>query len=69
VGELARCLISFFTGALISEFRVKGLVLNAFLLPSFYRLILVGVSRGNGIVDNGFRRIPLISFFRDLINL
>ena len=41
-------------GALISKFGVKELVLNAFFLLSVYRLIPVGISRGNNIADSGF---------------
>ena len=62
-------MVNFFIGALLSEFRVKELVLDAFFLSNIYRLILVGIGRGGGVVDGGFRRISLISFFRDLINL
>jgi hypothetical protein len=47
-------LVSFFIGVLVSKFRVKELVLNTFLLPSTYRLILVGIGGDNGIVDGGF---------------
>jgi hypothetical protein len=54
-------LVNFFTGALISEFGVEELVLDAFFPPSIYRLILVGtglilvgVGRGDGVVDGGF---------------
>ena len=39
---------------LVGKFRVKELVLDAFFLPSIYRLILVRASRGNGIVDGRF---------------
>ena len=51
-------MVSFFTGALVSksrvgEFRVKELVLDTFSLSSTYRLILVGIGRGVGIVDSG----------------
>jgi hypothetical protein len=38
-----------------------------FLLSSAYRLILVGIGRGNSIVDGGLQWIFLISFLRDLI--
>jgi hypothetical protein len=69
VGGLGRYLVNFFIGVIVGEFRVKELVLNTFSLPSVYRLILVGVSRGNSIVDGRFQWISLISFFRDLINL
>jgi len=47
-------LVNFFIKALISKFRVKELVLDIFSLPSIYRLIPVGVSKGNGVVDGGF---------------
>jgi hypothetical protein len=39
---------------LVSKFRIKEPVLNAFFLPSIYRLILVGVNRGNDVADGGF---------------
>ena len=54
-------------GALISKFRVKELVLDISPLSSTYRLILVGIGRGDGVVDGRLRRISLISFLRDLI--
>ena len=41
-------------GALISKFRVKELVLDAFFLLSIYRLIPVRASRCNSVVDNRF---------------
>jgi hypothetical protein len=63
VGGLGRHLVNFFIGVIVSEFRVKKPVLDIFSLPSVYRLILVGVSRGNSIADGGFWRISLISFF------
>ena len=53
MGGLGRRLVSFFTGALISEFGVKKLVLDTSPLSSTYRLILVGTSRGDGIADSG----------------
>ena len=62
-------MVNFFTGVLVGEFRVEEPVLDAFFLPSVYRLIPAGVSRGNGVADGGFRRISLISFFRDSIDL
>ena len=62
-------MVNFFIGALVGEFGVKEPVLGTFSLPGVYRLILVGVNRGNGGADSGFWRISLISFFRDLINL
>jgi len=40
-------------GALISEFRVKELVLNTSPPSSTYRLILVGAGGGDGVVDSG----------------
>ena len=54
MGGLERHLVSFFIEALVSKFRVKEPVLDAFFLPSIYRLILVGISRGNGIADSRF---------------
>ena len=52
--ELGRHLVSFFIGALVSKLRVKELVLDIFFLLSVYRLIPVGASRGNSVVDSGF---------------
>ena len=40
---------------LVSEFRVKELVLDIFLLYSTYRLILVGIGRDDGIADSGLQ--------------
>jgi len=54
VGGLRRRLVSFFIGVLVSEFRVKELVLDALFLLNIYRLILVGIGRGSGIVNSGF---------------
>ena len=56
MGGLGRRLVSFFIGALVSKsrvskFRVKELVLDTFPLSSTYRLILVGMGKGNSIVD------------------
>ena len=62
-------MVNFFTGVLVNEFRVKELVLDAFFLLSVYRLIPVGIGRGDGIVDGGFWQISLISFFKDLVIL
>ena len=45
-------MVNFFIGILVSEFRVKKLVLDTFLLSSTYRLILVGIGRGDSIVDS-----------------
>jgi len=47
-------LVNFFIGAIVGKFGVKELVLDTFSLPSVYRLILVGASRGDGVVDGGF---------------
>ena len=47
-------MVNFFIGVLVSEFGVKEPVLDAFFLSSIYRLILVGISRGDGVVDGGF---------------
>ena len=47
-------MVNFFIGALLSEFRVKELVLDAFFLSNIYRLILVGTGRGGGIADGRF---------------
>ena len=46
-------MVSFFTGAIVSKFRVKELVLNTFPLSSTSRLIPVGTGRGVSIVDGG----------------
>ena len=54
MGGLGRRLVNFFLRVLVSEFRVKELVLDTFFLPSIYRLILVGVSRGDGVADSRF---------------
>ena len=62
-------MVNFFTGVLLGEFGVEEPVLDAFFLSNIYRLILVGIGRGGGVVDGRFRRISLISFFRDLIDL
>ena len=64
---MGRRSVNFFTGALVSEFRVEEPVLDALFLSSIYRLILVGISRGNGVVDGRFWRISLISFFKDSV--
>jgi hypothetical protein len=47
-------LVSFFIGALVGKFGVKELVLDTFFLPSVYRLIPVGVGRGDGVADGKF---------------
>ena len=60
-------MVNFFTGVLVGEFGVEELVLDAFFLPSVYRLIPVGIGRGNGVADGRFWRISLISFFKDLV--
>jgi hypothetical protein len=52
VGELGRRLVSFFIGVIVSKFRVKELVLDTFSLSNTYRLILVEMGRGVGIVDS-----------------
>ena len=62
-------MVNFLTGVLVGEFGVKEPVLDAFFLPSIYRLIPVGIGRGNGIADGGFWRISLISFFKDSVIL
>jgi hypothetical protein len=54
VGGLGRYLVSFFIGALISKFRVKEPGLDALFPPNIYRLILVGIGRGGGVVNGGF---------------
>ena len=62
-------MVCFFAGALVGEFGVEELVLNALFLPSVYRLIPVGISRGNSVADGRFWQISLISFFKDLVIL
>jgi len=52
VGGLGRHLDNFFLGALTGEFRVKELVLDAFFLSGVYRLIVVGIGRGDGIASS-----------------
>ena len=47
-------MVNFFIGALLSEFRVKEPVLDAFFLSNIYRLIPVGIGRGSGVVDSRF---------------
>ena len=54
-------------GVIVSEFRVKELVLDTFPLSSTFRLTLVGIGGGVGVVDSRLQRISLISFLRDLI--
>ena len=66
MGGLERYLVNFFIGALVGEFGVKKPVLDTFFPLSIYRLILVGVSRGNSVVDSGLQRIFLISFFFEI---
>ena len=52
ISRLTKSLIvSFFIGTLISKFRVKELVLDTFPLSNTYRLILVGIGRGDSVVD------------------
>ena len=50
-------MVSFFIGAIVSEFRVKELVLDTFPLSSTFKLTLVGTGRGIGrgvsIADGG----------------
>ena len=53
MGGLGGCLVSFFAGVIVGEFRVKEPVLDTFPLSSTFRLTLVGIGRGVGIVDSG----------------
>ena len=53
MGGLGRRLDNFFLGALTGKFGVKELVLDVFFLSSIYGLILVGIGRGDGVVDSG----------------
>ena len=46
-------MVSFFIGVIVSEFRVKELVLDTFPLSGTFRLILVGTGRGVSIADGG----------------
>jgi len=52
-GGLGRYLDNFFLGALTGEFGVKELVLDTFFLSGVYRLMLVGIGRGDSIADSG----------------
>jgi hypothetical protein len=40
-------------GVIVSEFRVKELVLDTFSLSSTYRLTLVGIGGGVSVADGG----------------
>ena len=62
IEELGRYLVNLTGETVVGEFRVKELILDMFLLSSTYRLILVGIGRGN----SGLQQISSISFFRDL---
>jgi hypothetical protein len=53
VGGLGRYSVSFFIGAIVSEFRVKELVLDTFSLSSTYGLTPVETGRGVSVVDGG----------------
>ena len=53
MGGLGRRLVSFFTGVIVSECRVKKPVLDTFSLSGTYRLTLVRIGRGVSIVDGG----------------
>ena len=46
-------MVSFFTGVIVSKFRVKEIVLDTFPLSNTFRLTLVGTGRGVGIADGG----------------
>ena len=48
---MKRHLVNLTGGVVVSEFVVKKSVLNMFFPFSIYRLILVGISGGNSIVD------------------
>ena len=54
MGELKKYLVSFFIEALISEFRIKEPVPDAFFLPNVCGLIPVGTGWGNGVTDGRF---------------
>ena len=45
-------MVSFFIGVIVSEFRIKELVLDTFSLSSTFRLILVGTGRGVSVADS-----------------
>jgi len=47
-------LVNFFVGVVVSEFRVKELVLTASLLSGIYGSMLVGIGRGGVVVNSGF---------------
>ena len=51
---LGRRLVNFFIGMLVGKFGAKELVLDAFFLPSIYRLIPVEINKGNGVADSRF---------------
>ena len=46
-------MVSFFIGVIVSEFRVKELVLDTFPLSSTFRLTLVGTGGGVSVADGG----------------
>ena len=47
-------MVYFFAVTLIGEFRVKESVLDTFFLFGVYRLISIGINRGDGVASNGF---------------
>ena len=53
MGGLGRRLVSFFAGVIVGEFGVKEPVLDTFPPSSTFRLTLVGIGRGVGVVDGG----------------
>ena len=51
IGGLGRYLVNLTRGVVVGKYRVKELVLGIFFPFSIYRLILVGIDGGNGIVN------------------
>ena len=45
-------MVNFFIGVLVGKFGIKELVLGTFFLSSTYRLILIGIDRGDGIANS-----------------
>ena len=66
VGGSGRHSVNLIKKVVVSEFRVKKLVLDAFLPSSTYKSIPVKTGRGNSIADSKLQRISSISFFKDL---
>ena len=69
MGGSGRYLVNFFAGVLISEFRIKELVLNAFFPPDACGSISIKSGQDDNMANSGFLQISSISFFRDLMAL